>query len=443
MGIEISARAYSRTVKAMFAIGCFAGLLKVLAGSISLLTADLILFALVFIFHPRPEAGAASKDGIVIRMALFLAAALIGLGFCQSFNPNVPSPSTGLFYFRISTYPFMCVFIGYKLMRIPSEVPGIYRFILGICTPICAVYALVQSFQLDPLSIKMVKHLGWGQFGSLGSYRVVGFLQGPVQLGLLSAMGAAYFLAKNIFLDRFRLSSSLILLLLSVSLVASMSRASLLGFLTFVLLISMLCLPRLRRKARLASFAIHFAFLSVIPATAIALVGDLETVELLASRLETLGNLGQDNSFQEGRIINWKNKVIPALLENPLGRGNGSTGTSRLVEDEGYSERIMETESLYFALAMELGWFGLASAAPLFLMAIAGAFLVLKNGSPSPGPEVAAVIWVFAFAGITSPNMSAFPVTWLFFVSVPIALAPLELKVAELAWTYPHKEMTV
>jgi hypothetical protein len=327
-------------------------------------------------------------------------------------------------------------------MRIPSSVPGIYKFVLGICTPISAIYAMVQSFRLDPLSIQMVKHLGWGQFGSLGSYRIVGFLQGPVQLGLLCAMGAGYVLTRNIFLGKFKPSSFVLLALLSICLVASMSRASLLGFLTFAILVTVLYLPRLKRKAHLGSFLIHMTFLSAIPISAIALIGDLETIDLLSSRLETLGNLGEDNSFHEGRLLNWQNKVIPTLLENPLGRGNGSTGTSRSGEEEAYAQKIMETESLYFSLALELGWLGLAFAAPLFLMAMAGVLLLLKNQDPNSGLEIAVVIWVFAFAGITSPNMSAFPVTWLFFTSIPIALVPLQLKVSGLAWIQSRKEVT-
>jgi hypothetical protein len=163
-------------------------------------------------------------------------------------------------------------------------------------------------------------------------------------------------------------------------------------------------------------------------------VGDLETVDILSSRIETLSNVGQDNSFKEGRINNWKHKVLPALLKNPLGRGNGSTGTVRPEGEAPYSMPVMETESLYFAMAMELGWAGFIMILLLFAMSLAGIILILKSNPCSPGIEVAAIIWIFAFAGITSPNMSAFPVTWLFFFSFPFALEVLDLKVASLAW---------
>lgn len=424
---EVSAQAYIRSIKVIFAVGCFAGLLKVLIGSPVLLIADLLLIGLVFIVAPTPEPGARTADRAAVKTALLLSAALVGLGICQSFNPNVPSPATGLFYFRISTYPFLCVFIGYKLLRIPAAVPGIYHFVLGVCAPINALYALVQSFRLDPLSIQLVKHLGWGQFGAVGTYRVTGFLQGSVQLGLLSAMGAGYFLARNIFLEKWKLRESILLFILFISLIASMSRASLLGFLTFAGIASVLLLPRLRIKTHLASFAAHLAILSIIPVAAVAYIGDLETIDMLMGRMETLGNIGQDASFKEGRIDNWRYKILPAMLKSPMGRGNGSTGTWRSGESEPYTEKILETESMYFTLALEQGWMGLALSAPLFLLAMAGTFLLVKNNGPPPGIEVAVILWIFAFAGITSPNMSAFPVTWLFFLSVPFALARLDL----------------
>jgi hypothetical protein len=439
MGIGISSRDYVRAIKAVFAIGCFAGLLKLLAGSAALLVSDALMFGLVFFFHPEPEAGAAKPAGPAMKLALCLSAALLALGFCQSFNPNVPNPSTGLFYYRISSYPIFCIFIGYKMLRIPSRAPEVFDFIFRVCTPINALYALVQSFRLDPLSIRLVKHLGWGQFGTLGTYRVTGFFQGPVQLGLLCGMGAGIMLIRNIYHERLTLKKLAMLLILAASLIASMSRASLLGFLSFVLVASLFLLPRLKRRPQMASFIMHFAFLSLLPVAAILYIGDLETIDVLTSRIETLGNIDQDNSFRDGRINNWKYKVVPALLRSPLGRGNGSTGTVRPDDEAPYAQRILETESLYFSLTMELGWLGLALALPIFLMSVAGAMILVKDNHAPPAIEAAAVIWIFAFAGITSPNMSAYPVTWLFFFSFPPALAALDRKLASLALKLPSK----
>jgi hypothetical protein len=285
----------------------------------------------------------------------------------------------------------------------------------------------VQSFHLDPLSIRLVKHLGWGHYGALGTYRVTGFFQGPMQLGLFCAMGCGYFLVRNVFLGKADAWGFVLFLIFAAALAASMSRASLLGFASFALASSILMLPRLRRKRNLKSFLAHMAFLTVLPVSALAFVGDLETIGILASRMETLGNVDQDNSFKEGRINNWKNKILPILANSPGGRGNGSTGTARSGDEiEAYSKNIVETESLYFSMILELGWLGGLLAIPLFAGAAFALFLLPSMRVPDVLLEASPVIWIFMFAGITSPNMSAFPVTWFFFFALPPVLSVLD-----------------
>jgi hypothetical protein len=405
----------------MFAIGSFAGLIKYMAGSKAILIADCLLLLLAFVLKPDPEPSnlIETKRNPRLKYILHISSALIIIGFLQSFNPNLPSLSNGLFYFRISTYPVIAIFIGYKLLRIPGHIPGLCNFILYYLIPVNALYGISQILYLDPLSIHLVKNMRMGIFtGMLGTYRVTGFLQGPVQLGLLCAIGASYFFAMMITSSHRRKLNMGLFSLTFVGLIVTMSRASLIGFVAFVAILFMKKLVS-RKQAVVVTLVI-----AIILSSLSVYLKNLDLVNILMSRMASITAIAEDRSFREGRLYNWKEKIIPVLISSPFGRGNGSTGSSRdYSESAKFKYPIIQAESLYLSIGIELGWAALCLYILFCLIIFISCLSLLSQEPSSAAFFLTAIFIVFSVAAITSPNMSAFPVTWLFFLSAPLVAA--------------------
>jgi hypothetical protein len=197
-----------------------------------------------------------------------------------------------------------------------------------------------------------------------------------------------------------------------------MSRASMIGFIAFVAILFMKKLVS-RKQAVVVTLviAIILSFLSVY-------LKNLDVVNVLKSRMATFTAITEDSSFREGRLYNWKEKIIPALLSSPFGRGNGSTGSSRdYSESAKFKYPIIQAESLYFSIAIELGWTALCLYILFCFIIFMSCLSLLSQELSSATFFLTAIFIVFSVAAITSPNMSAFPVTWLFFLSAPLVAA--------------------
>jgi hypothetical protein len=134
----------------------------------------------------------------------------------------------------------------------------------------------------------------------------------------------------------------------AVSLLLSLVRSSWLGF-----LVGLCFLAAYRGRSRLRLLAT----LVVVGLIAWPLLSFGPLGEVINNRLETLGDIEQDVSFQE-RLAFYE-QIAPRAFFNPLGEGLGNTGVAtKLANEGGGLGDLGNFDSGILAIAFGLGWLG-------------------------------------------------------------------------------------
>lgn len=421
--IRIPSRFYGNLVIIMFAIGCFAGLFKLFFTRYFLLTADLLMILLVFFVSPVFPYD--HQDRIKSYFLDVLVIGLIILGFVQAFNTCLPSIKYGLFYYRVSTYSFFAYFVGRKLLFYPRELRRIVNALIFVFVPINCLYAIKQYFFTSAFDLRLAKLFEWSTLEQYGSFRVNGFFQGPVQLGLFSAVCFVVCFYILVF-SRWRtgkIYSVVILFISFCSLMISGSRSCMVGAIICILwfLISRFNLFKVVRVVILVmavAFCLMYFYRKVGP----------EGFDWPTKRVYSFFHLSEDRSFFEGRILRWEKNTIPMILNKPWGRGCGSASVGRegLAMKDGLN---VETESIYFTTALDLGWIGLLIFVVYCTVVVYAALKLLKTQPTIVSCFLSTAVITFAIAGLASPIMSAFPSNWLFCFCGPLVIGFVTKKI--------------
>ena len=261
-------------------------------------------------------------------------------------------------------------------------------FIFWVSVP-GLVFGLSQYFLPTTLGSALVKEMEWAVTGTLGSFRLTGFLGSPSEYALQAGYCVIYALA--------RVRYSIIALGL-VAVVLSLSRITLVGVLG-------LALVQLIAKGRAWILVVSVAIVVGV-AFLIRSYVDESAVGYIVDRLQKTLNPFADMSFAEGRIARWQ-ELLEVVAQHPWGLGLGSTGFRE--SSGGYIVGPFISESIYIQPFLEIGWVG---GFLVCLVYAKIAFSGLKNALNSTDEVsniISAFTILFLFCGLTSPLIPALP----------------------------------
>ena len=401
---------------AAFFLAYFSGVFKLLGGSIPLLLVDFLLFFVLFLKMPVVWKRINTVVAIIFSFGiLFLvSAAIVGL-----FNPNVSDMMFAVKGLRVGVFIFVYFFIGLAIGAHTDFVDYFFRIVaLLVCLNI--LFGVLEFlFPYNSLFYNLIKWEFGDELDSIYTVRVCGLLVGPVQFALSCGMLFFFYLVKYLYVHCNK--KYIILALLGfIGLLISKSRAVLFAvlFLVFVLLFWSKCLTN---KMKMNAVLIFCVFVLLFIAFLCLFVSS-DIISILLARYFDAFNPDSlaGSSFKAGRLDRWVEDVFPAIANMPWGGGTGFTQSFGEDANIAYHMKPILTESIYFDVFMELGWWAGGVFLLLVLCVIWVAVKNLRKSSDSITLICALCVLLFLIPGLTSPNMAAFPYTYFFAISLGI-----------------------
>lgn len=401
-----------------FVISYFSGILKLLIGSTSLLFVDFLLLMVLLVKLPivykyinRP----------IIAFCFILISLLIIASILGVFHPNVIDNVFAIKGLRVSVFILIFFFIGLSIGLKTVFLEYFFRLLTGLVIINIFFGGLEFIFPYNTLFYDLIKWEFGDELNPIYTVRVCGLLVGPVQFALSCGFIIFYSMVNLVFAN-YQQKYVWIALAGLVGLLLSKSRAVLFTvfFLFFLLMILNKNVSSKNKKRVFFSFvfliAIILYFLWSI---------DKDFFLLFIQRYFDAFNSDSlaGSSFKEGRIERWINDVFPAISQMPLGGGTGFTQSFGENAAFAYKIEPILTESIYFDVFVELGWFSGILFLWFSLLAIYVSLKKIRYASDSLTLICSLVSLLFFIPGITSPNMAAFPYTYLFSICLGVLFA--------------------
>ena len=406
-------------------IGTIGGLLKyVIGNTYILLISDLLLWYILLSNTYKDEYLIITNNSKSFEITIYCAFLLFLIAIAQMFNPNINNIGFSFIALRVSIYIIIYVFVGIRFYRQENNLKYFFENFLPYIIVFSSFFAILEFF--FP-SIQMFNALTKQEFISndpnhiFFSTRVSGLYVGPVQLSLFAGL---LFLITTVKMQYTKPSiwGLFILIFSLIILTLSKSRAVLFSVLLISLLFILMSNKGKIFSKLLKSLSIFFLVLCIIYII-MRIYLDQETITYLLGRFTDSfhPNSVNGSSFHQGRIVRWTNEVFPLILKHPFGLG---TGFSQSFYDEfrsNYYIKPIITESIFFDVFIDQGFI-----AGILFMFITVYSIILSFNAFLRKDQIniycAIVILLFIIPGITSPNLAAFPYTYLFATSLGILI---------------------
>jgi len=378
----------------------------------------MLIFLFIWLFVDK-------KKKPVIYMIFSLIIIFIFLNvLIQVFNPNVQDVGKSIYFIRASVYFLVFFYLGSYFNQNRDKCKFLFLKFIPTLSIINICFAFSQYLYPTELGTNLIQKMAWGAGDTLGSFRLTGFFQGSVQLALFSGyvfiLGALFISRKGLLKAKF--SEYLIFAMGLGGLVISMSRA-VIATSVFILLLNMF----ISRKIGLQSiFKIFLLFSLILVSTFTYLKNTDEfAYKYISERFIKISNPTEDASFKEGRLSRWDNDVFPKIKSYPEGLGIGSTGTRD--DWSGYKIKPFLTESIFLNAIVELGIIGGATFILLSLFASIFSLFAMRMNSIEMN-IAGSMVLLFLIPGITSPNFTSHPFTYVFSISLGVILIKIRYK---------------
>ncbi len=270
------------------------------------------------------------------------------LGLMQLLNAYSPGLLYGLEGFRILVLPTLGLLIGRWLPMDGAKLLKVVR-VLVLTATVVGAFGIYQWFFPSRFDEEIVSGTSGDPitFTSLGTRRAFSTLPSPGHLGYLVAFGI---IAGIALLEVTTKTYSLFLGIgiMSVCSVLTIIRTGWVGVCVGLTLYLLLCGRRrtLRAATRVAFYSMLIIGLAVI-------VGMVLPSDTFVVRMDSLLNLPAEPHYVS-RVTSWRETILPAIIQNPLGYGLGSDAT--------HARALFFAHSGYFYLAVEMGIAGLVIA---------------------------------------------------------------------------------
>lgn len=390
-------------ISALFAIGLYVNIGKVLLGSRALLLAtDVMILALCAVVAALWLSGRARAGAVELLIVAFTI-----VGTLELFHPNVPSILLGMEGYRRLIFQMLGFLVGIVAIRKRDDILFLWK-LLAICAVPILLYSIKQFFVISDFDQALIESTAadmdtWQIFGKIRSF---GLFSGPFHLGIFA--GLIFWIAVALRAETRSRWFTWLAALAVCACVASLTRASLIALLVSIPVVLVFVL----RHARGRVIAIALTVLITGVAGFYVAKATSSTVASVVEGYSLLESLQNDGRLQ-GRFEDYSH-AIKTLADYPLGAGMGSASDAMGAHFAAANGLHITSHNLFLWVGLETGLIGLLLfIGILFSIFLAARKLVALDDRPLAMAAFGALV-VILISGLTGSTLSAYPVNLIF-----------------------------
>ncbi len=397
-----------RMLKVLFVVIVYINLTKVLLGSrFFTLAADGLTLCFAIYLMSWRRSRAQPFHGVEKWTLTFMTFALLAM-----FHPNIPDLTVGMEGYRRLAFQMLGVIVGFSIGGDRRSFFSVVRFLTWISVPVL-IYSIKQFVFMSDFDLQLIES-NTADIVTVTIFdriRAFGIFNGPFHLGLFG--GFIFWLSFALFREDRKIVYLVIMLLATCSVVASLTRGSIIALVLSVAVIYIFFIKSGRWKTL-------FSVLVLVP----VLVGlftyfsdELQDVDQVLETVSDVESIGTDSRL-ESRFHVYE-EGLEAVATGPFGYGMGSAGDAMEFYFEPTGRFHMTTHNLFLRAAIEMGWFGLIVYGYLFTFFSLAAWRL--NGRDSNMAVVfTGMLFMVLITGITGSTIEAYPMNLIFWIFMGI-----------------------